>query len=112
MNYKYKLTKKGRAKVSLFLKNCRAYRKELLDAKKDTARDTRLPNRDAILEDVEFWDDGDGIYNNSWGVTDHYDLPLELIKGQDFIEDEKYIDRTPYIRQSVRQFIKQQEARA
>lgn len=88
MAYRYKLTKKGKAKVSHFLKECRAFKKELLDGRKDTANRQRLlPNMDAILEDIDFWvSDEDTVYNDCWGITDNYDLPLELIKGQDFVE--------------------------
>lgn len=87
MAYAYRLTQKGKKKVARFLRDCKAYRKEILDGKKDTADGTYLPTEDSILEDLDFWGFptyDDDIYNNSWGVTDHYDLPLELIKGQDF----------------------------
>lgn len=80
----YRLTVEGRKRVSHFLKECEAYRKEILDADKDTADDTYLPTEDEILEDIEYWDDEDGIYNNGWGVTDNYDLTIHLQEGTDF----------------------------
>ena len=91
MAYAYKLTKKGKETVSRFIGECEAFRKEILDGRKDTARDTHLPTIDAILEDIDFWnyprrEKEDDIYNECWGVTDHYDLPLELIYGRDFVE--------------------------
>lgn len=83
----YKLTEKGKKKVQHFIRECVALQKEVVDAGKDTANETYLPTEVSILEDIEYWEDDDGIYNNSWAVTDnYYDLPLELIKNIDFIE--------------------------
>lgn len=87
MSYAYKFTEKGKKKVARFIRECRAYRKEILDGKKDTADSTYLPTSDSILEDLDyefFPNYNDDIYNNSWGVTDNYSLPIELIKGEDY----------------------------
>ena len=85
-----KLTQKGEAVVSSYLKELAAKRKEILDAGKDTADGTDLPSTEDILCDVEYGIgiDGDGEYYNSWGVTDNYDsdYPICLKIGEDFEE--------------------------
>ena len=80
----YRLTDEGRKEVRRFIKECEAFRKELLDAGKDTADNTDLPTEEGILEDIEEWIDEDGAYYNAWGVTDNYDLTISLQKGKDF----------------------------
>ena len=82
----YKLTNRGKREVSRFISECEAFRKEILDAGKDTADDTNLPTEEGILEDIEEWIDEDGYYVNGWGVTDNYSLPIGLMKGEDFEE--------------------------
>lgn len=77
----YRLTAKGKDHVAWYLAECAAFRKELLDAGKDTADNTNLPTEEGILEDIEEWEDEDGVYVNSWGVTDNYDLPIDLTRG-------------------------------
>ena len=84
MAYAYRLTKKGKEKVSHFLRECEAFHKEILDAGKDTADDTYLPDEESIVSDIEEWIDEDGYYVNGWGVTDNYSLPISLIEGEDF----------------------------
>ena len=84
MSYTYKLTDKGKEEVSHFLRECEAFRKEILDAGKDTADDTYLPDEESIVSDIEEWIDEDGYYINGWGVTDNYSLPISLIEGEDF----------------------------
>ena len=42
MAYAYKLTKKGRETVSRFIRECKAFRKEILDGRKDTADSSQL----------------------------------------------------------------------
>lgn len=66
------LTPQGKQKVSSFITECKALKKEILDAKKDTANETELPTEEDIIQDIEFWDDGNE-YFNYWGVTDNYD---------------------------------------
>ena len=88
----YKLTESGLKKANSFISECRAKRKEILDAGKDSANDTNLPTIEDIESDI--WNvsfDGlkelDEDYYNCWGVTDNYssDLPLHLVRGKDFV---------------------------
>lgn len=74
----YELTEHGERNVKNFIANCEAMRKEILDAKKDTACDTELPTREDILADVNYGEgiDSEGEYYNRWGVTDNYESPL------------------------------------
>lgn len=44
----YILTEKGRENVAWFIKECKAKRKEILDAGLDTADDTNLPTEEDI----------------------------------------------------------------
>lgn len=82
---KYVLNNRGLSKISWFIRECHAKRKEILDATKDTADDTILPTFDDIVSDIEeFWGcDGLDDYCNSWGVTDHYDSPALSIEKED-----------------------------
>ena len=41
-----------------FISECAAKRKEILDAAKDTADDTELPDIEALVEDALFFGDG------------------------------------------------------
>lgn len=85
----YILTEKGREKVTWFIKECAAKRKEILDAGIDTADDTNLPTEEAIVSDLNYGEgvDEDGDYYNSWGVTDNYayDLTLGMSIDEDFV---------------------------
>lgn len=85
-----RLTKKGLDNVRTFLAECEAKRKEILDAKKDTADDTEIPSVEDILSDINcgVGIDSDGDYYNSWGVTDNYesDYSLGLSVGTDLDE--------------------------
>ena len=90
----YTLTEVGRKKVEIFIRECEAKRKEILDAKIDTADDTELPTVKDIVADLNDIDldidiDGNAEYYNGWGVTDSYDsdYPLSLELGIDFKED-------------------------
>lgn len=86
----FRLTNKGLKNVRAFLTECEAKRKEILDAKKDTAGDTKIPSVEDILSDINcgVGVDADGDYYNSWGVTDNYesDRPLGLSVGVDLEE--------------------------
>lgn len=89
----YRLTKDGKQRVSDYISELKAKRKEILDAGKDTADETELPTEQDIVADLEFmgldFDDRDGAYYcNGWGVTDNYesDYPLLLKLGRDFEE--------------------------
>ena len=89
MVYVIKLTQKGEVAVSSYLKELTAKRKEILEARKDTADDTDLPNTEDILCDIEngVGIDEDGEYYNNWGVTDNYnsDYPIYLKINEDFV---------------------------
>lgn len=82
---KYVLNNRGLSKISWFIRECHAKRKEILDATKDTADDTILPTFDDIVSDIEeFWgEDGLEEYCNCWGITDNYDSPALLIERED-----------------------------
>ena len=68
----YVLTARGREIVDDYIRNCAAKRKEILDARKDTADETYLPTVEGILSDLNFGVgvDEEGDYFNGWGVTD------------------------------------------
>ena len=74
-----KLTELGKQEVNTYIREAEAKRKEILDARIDTADDTWLPDEDDILMDIEHFEE-DGEYCNGWGVTDNYnaDYPLYL----------------------------------
>ncbi len=84
----YIFTENGAEIAQLFIKNCKAKRKEILDAGLDTADDTTLPTLADILCDIPEFKDEEGNYYNAWGVTDEYnsDSPLELKENTDFVE--------------------------
>lgn len=77
-----KLTELGKQEVNTYIREAEAKRKEILDARKDTADDTNLPDVDDILMDIAYFEEN-GEYCNGWGVTDHYDAdyPLYLKRG-------------------------------
>lgn len=82
-----RLTELGKKEVETFLKELKAKRREILDAGKDTADDTLLPEEDDILMDIAHFEE-DGEYCNGWGCTDHYDgdYPLYLKRGIHYTE--------------------------
>lgn len=80
------LTETGKKTVKWYIEELKAHRKEILDAGKDTADDTRLPTEEDIIADIEMWEGEDENYCNGWGVTDTYDhAPLSLEYNKDFI---------------------------
>ena len=87
MEGKFTLTVRGIEEVKCFISECRALKKEILDAHKDTCENTTLPTIDDILSDINYGVgvDEDDQYYNSWGVTDNYDLCIGLEKGIDFV---------------------------
>lgn len=89
-NVAYALTEAGKETVAKFIAECAAKRKEILDAGKDTAEDTVLPDEETILSDLNagVGVDENGEYFNGWGVTDYYDSDTVLCLniGKDFIE--------------------------
>lgn len=88
----YKLTKHGKQIAKEFIAECKAKRKEILDAGLDTADETKIPTVAIIESDINFidLDEENNDYYNGWGVTDNYnsDDVLHLEYGIDFIESE------------------------
>ena len=85
----YKLTTEGIKKYESFISECKAKRKEIIDAGIDTAYDTNLPTLEDIESDIDYIGiDPDGYYYNNFCVTDNYDsdYPICLALGIDFIE--------------------------
>lgn len=79
------LTEAGEKTVKVFIQECEAKRKEILDARIDTADDTTLPTVEDIRNDIMSFVDEKGCYYNCWGVTDHYDSDLlSLERNVDF----------------------------
>ena len=65
-----------------FIAECTAKRKEILDAAKDTADDTELPDIEALVDDaLSFGPDEDGLCFNCWGVTDNYESDRPFIRS-------------------------------
>ena len=77
------LTKIGERKVKEYIEELKAKRKEILDARLDTANETELPTIEDILSDIYNFKKDNEYYNN-WGVTDNYDgdLPIYLKRGK------------------------------
>ena len=84
-----KFTEKGKRKVNIFIAELKAKRKEILDAGKDTADETVLPDAADILDDIEWSVDENGEYCTTLGCTDNADLPIFLKAGKDFVDDEE-----------------------
>lgn len=84
----YKLTEEGISKCESYLAEMKAKRKEILDARKDTADETSidLSLEDLLYDALSFGIDEYGLAYNSWGVTDNYnmDYPLCLELDVDF----------------------------
>ena len=82
-----KLTQAGRDGVCFFRAELEEKRKEILDAGKDTADDTVLPDERDILSDIEYFEEN-GEYCNGWGCTDNCngDYPLYLKRGVHYTE--------------------------
>ena len=101
------LTQKGKSKIADFISECRALRKELLDANKDTSYDTAIPTEEDILSDIEDWfEDGDSGYFNNWGVTDNYDLGINLYYGEDFVKTQGLSMRDKELKKMLNKFNK------
>lgn len=82
-----KLTQTGERKVKFYIKTLELKRKEILDAGKDTANETKLPTIEDIIADIEAFEEN-GEYLNNWGVTDNYDndFSLWLKKKEDYYD--------------------------
>lgn len=84
------LTERGKQTAEKFIAELKALRKELLDAGKDTADETTIPDVEDIQCDIEFIGlDPDMEYCNGWGATDNSDLICSLEYGVDFVEGEE-----------------------
>ena len=82
-----KLTAIGLMKVNAYINELVAKKKEIMDAGLDTADETVIPDADAILDDVEAFEEN-CEYWNCWGVTDNYDSdgPINLVRGDDYTD--------------------------
>lgn len=81
-------TKEGLKEVRIFIQECEAKRKEILDAYPDPYDDTHIPDIEAIESDIFcFYDEEEKAYCNGWGVTDNHDsdYPLCLEHGKHFV---------------------------
>ncbi len=88
-NRSWKLTLEGKANANSYIRELEAKRKEILDARKDTAENTNIPTLEDIEGDVNFIGvDDEGEYYNGWAVTDNRDAdyPLLLKVGRDLEE--------------------------
>ena len=79
------LTKIGERKVKEYLEELKAKRKEILDARLDTAEYITIPTVEDIKSDIYYSDDSNQ-YIESWAVTDNYDadLPIWLEENIDY----------------------------
>lgn len=85
----WKLTKAGEEQVEYFIKECKAKRKEIMDAGIDTACHTRIPTKALILADINCGEDlAEDGYRSVWGVTDNYDLSIFLEYDIDIVEEQ------------------------
>ena len=87
MDTTYRLTAKGLEKAEQYLRELIAYRKEILDAKLDTADDTPIPTIQDIESDIESFEEDDEYYN-SWSIADNttMNMPICLKYGEDYLE--------------------------
>lgn len=94
------LTELGKTKVRLYLAELKAKRKEILDARKDTASFPLPIMSDVVMDMNEVLGPADDYYDNKLVCTDHYeaDTWLELRLGTDFYWDKgkEYMVRLYY----------------
>ena len=84
----FRLTEQGKRHIEHFIADCEALKKDILDAKKDTADDTTLPTAEDILADMKCWYvDGDEYYYSVWGITDNYSRDIALEYGTEFYRE-------------------------
>ncbi|NSH12563.1 hypothetical protein G4929_12845 [Anaerostipes hadrus] len=84
----WKLTNRGEKEVEAFIRECKAKRKEIMDAGIDTACHTRIPTKALILADINCGEDlAEDGYRSVWGVTDNYDLSIFLEYDVDIVEE-------------------------
>ena len=105
-NTVYRLTPRGQKEIEDYIKELEAKRKEILDAKKDTADETKLPTVEEVFIDaMEMEEVFSGIalsegevVGNGWGVTDEYeaDRPVTLVIGEDIeVVEERTLEKKP-----------------
>lgn len=87
MDTTYRLTTERLEKAEQYLRELIAYRKEILDAKLDTADDTPIPTIQDIESDIESFEEDDEYYN-SWSIADDttMNMPLCLKYEEDYLE--------------------------
>ena len=87
MDTTYRLTAKGLEKAEQYLRELIAYRKEILDAKLDTADDTPIPTIQDIESDIKSFEENDEYYN-SWSIADNttMNMPICLKYEEDYLE--------------------------
>lgn len=88
--YVFSATKEGLEKISSYISELEAKRKEILDAGLDTVEeDDRLPTVGDIVNDIQSAYDAEfKEYLQGWGVTPDYDAdyPLHLELNKDFVK--------------------------
>lgn len=105
-NTVYRLTKEGREEIERYIEELEAKRKEILDAKKDTADETKLPTVEEVFIDAMEMEETFGgntlsegeVVGNGWGVTDEYeaDRPITLVIGEDIeVVEERTLEKKP-----------------
>lgn len=105
-NTVYRLTPRGQKEIEDYIKELEAKRKEILDAKKDTADETKLPTVEEVFIDaMEMEETFSGntlsegeVVGNGWGVTDEYeaDRPITLVIGEDIeVVEERTLEKKP-----------------
>lgn len=84
----WKLTNRGEKEVEAFIRECKAKRKEIMDAGIDTACHTHIPTKALILADINCGEDlAEDGYRSVWDVTDNYDLSIFLEYDVDIVEE-------------------------
>jgi len=105
-NTVYRLTPRGQKEIEDYIKELEAKRKEILDAKKDTADETKLPTVEEVFIDAMEMEETFGgntlsegeVVGNGWGVTDEYeaDRPITLVIGEDIeVVEERTLEKKP-----------------
>lgn len=88
MNKIIELTEEGRKKIEDCINAIKANRKKILESGDDTGSETPIPSMEDIVNDISIYDeyeDGKYSYLNGWGITDHYNVLLNLDRGTDYL---------------------------
>lgn len=104
-NTVYRLTPRGQKEIEDYIRELETKRKEILDAKKDTADETKLPTVEEVFIDAMEMEETFGgnalsegeVVGNGWGVTDEYeaDRPITLVIGEDIEVVERTLEKKP-----------------